>query len=258
LKFDPEAKELDGVKLSVSKFGDSSAMQVGDPVVAIGNPFGLDRTLTTGVVSALQRNIPSLNDFSISDVIQTDAAVNPGNSGGPLLNASGEVIGVNSQISTEGGGFDGIAFAIPSNTVSKVAKELIKNGSIDYAWLGVEGGELTSDLADQLDVKVDSGVYIANVTKGSPADKAGLEGGRRLQDVNSGETVVQGGDIIVKFDGKEVSSMTELGTIVSDHEPGDKVDVEYIRDGKQRSTTVTLGERPSDSSSSSSSDGSGG
>lgn len=249
LKFDPDAKELDGVKLAVAPFGDSGALQVGDPVLAIGNPFGLDRTLTTGVVSALQRNIPSLNDFSISDVIQTDAAVNPGNSGGPLLNGQGEVIGVNSQISTRGGGFDGIAFAVPSSTVEKVANQLIKNGAVDYAWLGVEGGELTPELVEQLDLSVDQGVYLGNVVEGSPAAKAGLEGGRRLQDVQTGETIVEGGDVLLTFDGTKLTSMTQLGSLVDARKPGDEVKVEYIRDGKRDSTTITLGERPTASSS---------
>lgn len=248
LKFDPDAKELDGVELTIAKFGDSEAMRVGDPVLAIGNPFGLDRTLTTGVVSALQRNIPALNDFSISDVIQTDAAVNPGNSGGPLLNAQGEVIGVNSQISTQGGGFDGIAFAVPSSTVERVAGKLIKSGSIDYAWLGVEGGELTPELVEQLDLDVDTGVYLGGVADGGPADKAGLKAGRRLQDLATGETTVDGGDVLLKFDGEELTSMTQLGSLVDKMQPGDKVEVEFLRDGKRKTTTVTLGERPATSS----------
>jgi S1-C subfamily serine protease len=248
LEFDPDAKALDGVELAVATFGDSSKLSVGDPVAAIGNPFGLDRTLTTGVVSALQRNIPALNDFSISDVIQTDAAVNPGNSGGPLFNADGQVIGVNSQISTRGGGFDGIAFAVPSNTVEKVAKQLVKSGSIDYAWLGVQGGELTSDLADQLDVDLDHGVYVGEVTSGGPADKAGLEGGRQLRDVSTGQTVVQGGDILLSFDGEKLTSMSQLSGLVAAKDPGDEVEVEYVRDGKHRKAKITLGERPATSS----------
>lgn len=246
LKFDPDAKELDGVELAVAKFGDSEAAQVGDPVMAIGNPFGLDRTLTTGVVSALQRNIPSLNDFSISDVIQTDAAVNPGNSGGPLLNANGEVIGVNSQISTRGGGFDGIAFAVPSATAKRVSQQLIKSGSIEYAWLGVEGGELTSDLVKQLNLKVKKGVYLGSVIDDSPADKAGLEGGRRLQDLVTGETVVEGGDVLTSFDGVKLTSMTQLSGLVDEKRPGDKVKVDFIRNGKSKTTTITLGKRPAD------------
>src|SRR5690606_6559316 len=134
VKIDPKAKELGG-KLHIAQFGDSGSVQVGDPVLAIGNPFSLDRTLTTGVVSALQREIPSLNDFQISDVIQTDAAVNPGNSGGPLLNMRGQVIGVNSQIQSRSGGFDGIAFAVPSDTVERVVEELIEDGAVSHAWL---------------------------------------------------------------------------------------------------------------------------
>jgi S1-C subfamily serine protease len=253
LKFDPDADELDGVKLSIAEFGDSEAMQVGDPVLAIGNPFGLDRTLTTGVVSALQRNIPALNDFSISNVIQTDAAVNPGNSGGPLLNTQGEVIGVNSQISTQGGGFDGIAFAVPSSTVERVSGKLIKSGSIDYAWLGVEGGELTPELVKQLDLDIDEGVYLGGVADGGPADKAGLEGGRRLQDLATGETTVEGGDVLLKFDGEQLTSMSQLGGLVDRMSPGDEVKIEFLRDGKRKTATVTLGDRPAKSGDDSSS-----
>jgi S1-C subfamily serine protease len=244
IKFDPDAKELEGVELSIAKFGDSTDLQVGDPVVAIGNPFGLDRTLTTGVVSALQRDIPALNDFRIGDVIQTDAAINPGNSGGPLLNSAGEVIGVNSQIQSRSGGFDGVAFAVPSSTVERVAKTLVSDGEVSYAWLGVEGGELTPELVEQLDLgDVTEGVYIANVSEGSPADKAGLEGGRRLQDLATGDTTVEGGDVVLKFDGERVSSMTQLGAIVDAKKPGDKVEVELIRGGDRKTVTVTLGDR---------------
>lgn len=251
LKFDPEAEALEGVELSVAEFGDSEALQVGDPVVAIGNPFGLDRTLTTGVVSALQRNIPALNDFSISDVIQTDAAVNPGNSGGPLLNDDGKVIGVNSQIQSRTGNFAGIAFAVPSSTVERVANQLIEKGEVEYAWLGVEGGELTPDLVEQLDLEPGTtGVYISSVGEGTPADRAGIEGGRRLRDLSTGETTVEGGDVLLRFGGEELTSMTQLSGLVAERKPGDKVQIEYLRDGERKTTTVTLGERPRDAAAS--------
>ncbi|MCW2920838.1 MAG: hypothetical protein JWL76_712 [Thermoleophilia bacterium] len=244
IQIDTKAKELDGVELAAVSYGDSSKLQVGDPVVAIGNPFGLDRTLTTGVVSALQREIPSLTDFQISDVIQTDAAVNPGNSGGPLLDSQGRVIGVNSQIQTRSGGFDGIAFAVPSSRVEAVAKDLIKDGEVHYAWLGVAGGEITPELVKDQDLPVDQGVLLGEVSDGSPADEAGLKGGSEAQGGDD-DAPAEGGDIILSFDGTKLTTMRELADIVDSKDPGDKVKVEYLRDGKRRMTTVTLGERPS-------------
>ena len=246
IKFDPDAPALEGVELATTTFGDSAKLQVGDPVLAIGNPFGLDRTLTTGVVSALQREIPSLTDFQISDVIQTDAAVNPGNSGGPLLNAQGQVIGVNSQIQTRSGGFQGIAFAVPSSRVQAVATDLIEDGKVEYAWLGVAGGEITPELVKEQDLPVDEGVLLGEVTKGSPADKAGLRGGREVRSLGSDEVTIEGGDIVLEFDGKRLESMREMADIVDTKKPGDKVKVVYLRDGDRKTTTVTLGERPSE------------
>lgn len=248
IKVDPDAKELDGVELAVAEFGDSAKLQVGDPVIAIGNPFGLDRTLTTGVVSALQREIPSLTDFQISDVIQTDAAVNPGNSGGPLLDGQGRVIGVNSQIQTPNGngGFVGIAFAVPSSRVQAVAKDLIADGEVRYAWLGVAGGEITPELVEEQDLPVDKGVLLGEVTEGSPADKAGLRGGREVRLLGSDDAQIEGGDIILEFDGKQLTTMRELADIVDSKEPGDKVKVVYLRGDDRKTATVTLGERPSE------------
>ena len=246
IKIDTEAKELDGVELTTVSYGDSAQLQVGDPVLAIGNPFGLDRTLTTGVVSALQREIPSLTDFQISDVIQTDAAVNPGNSGGPLLDSQGRVIGVNSQIQTRSGGFDGIAFAVPSSRVEAVAKDLIKDGEVHYAWLGVAGGEITRELVKEQDLPVDRGVLLGEVSDDSPADKAGLRGGEETRSSDGDDSQITGGDIILTFDGTKLTTMRQLADIVDSKEPGDKVKVEYLRDGKRDTTTVTLGERPSE------------
>lgn len=245
IKVDPDSRALRGLDLKPVPFGDSSRLQVGDPVLAIGNPFGLDRTLTTGVVSALQREIPALNEgFEITDVIQTDAAVNPGNSGGPLLDAQGRVIGVNSQIQSRTGSFAGIAFAVPSGTVQDVADELIREGKVEYAWLGVAGRDVTPQVAEELDLPVDEGVLIGTVTPGSPADKAGLEGSREVRDLGSGETSIEGGDVMLRFGGEQLESMRELADLVADRDPGDKVEVEYVHDGKRRTATVTLGERP--------------
>ena len=244
IKIDPQSKDITGGLRTVG-FGDSGKLQVGDPVIAIGNPFGLDRTLTTGVVSALQREIPALNEFAIDNVIQTDAAVNPGNSGGPLLNERGEVIGVNSQIQSKSGGFDGIAFAVPSSTVQGVVKQLIDKGSVQYAYLGVAGGELTEEMAKELDLSVTKGVLIGEVTKGSPADKAGLVGSDG-DSVVDGQSTPRGGDVILTFDGKDVTTMREVASIVDGKEPGDTVDITLLRKGKRVDVTVTLGARPTE------------
>ncbi|MEO6867138.1 MAG: trypsin-like peptidase domain-containing protein, partial [Gaiellales bacterium] len=236
-----DTSKLKGLKggLTTVPFGDSSKLHIGDPVLAIGNPFNLDRTLTTGVVSALQRNIPALNNFSISNVIQTDAAVNPGNSGGPLLNMQGQVVGVNSQIESKSGGNDGIAFAIPSSTVARIAKELIKNGSVQYAWLGVEGGQLTDSLRSQLKLSPNQqGVVVSAVTAASPAARAGILGAPNNN--------VPGGDVIVSFNGVKLTQMQQLGDLVNDRKPNETVKVVVLRDGKDKTLTVKLAQRPDD------------
>ncbi|MBC7461485.1 MAG: trypsin-like peptidase domain-containing protein [Thermoleophilia bacterium] len=244
IKIDPTAKELSG-PLTTVDFANSEAVKVGDPVVAIGNPFSLDRTLTTGVVSALQRDIPSLNDYKISDVIQTDAAVNPGNSGGPLLNMRGDVIGINSQIQSKTGSFAGIAFAVPSNKAKEIADKLIKNGSVKHAWFGISGQDLTADIADHLKSKVTKGIVVASVSDGSPAAKAGLASATGETDA---DPTPGNADIITRFDGKEVTSMRDLADTVDGKSPGDKVDIEFLHDGKVHKAVVTLGDRPDTSS----------
>jgi S1-C subfamily serine protease len=256
IKIDPDAKELSG-PLTTVDFGDSDAVKVGDPVVAIGNPYSLDRTLTTGVVCALQRDIPSLNDYKISDVIQTDAAVNPGNSGGPLLNTAGQVIGINSQIQSKTGSFAGIAFAVPAKTAKSIADKLIADGSVKHAWFGISGQDLTSDIATKLDLKTSKGIVVASVSKGSPAADAGLTGaGSKTVEVD-GEDVPVGGDIITSFDGKDVTSMRALADTVDGKKPGDKVDIEFEHDGKSQKAVVTLGDRPDTSSTATASSGDG-
>jgi S1-C subfamily serine protease len=226
--------------------GDSSKVHVGDPVVAIGNPFGLDRTVTAGIVSALQRQIQAPNGFSISHVIQTDAAINPGNSGGPLIDSSGQVIGINSQIQTGGSGDGnvGIGFAVPINTAREVVEQIEKNGKVEHAFIGITGGNITPALAKALKLPVEQGVLVNEVVKGSPADKAGLEGGDTEATIE-GAQVNLGGDIISEVNGNKVSSMEEVIDEVNSAHPGDKMELTVIRGADEtKHLTVTLGVRP--------------
>ena len=225
--------------------GNSDALQVGDPVVAIGNPFGLDRTATSGIVSALQRLITAPNQFTIDHVIQTDAPINHGNSGGPLINSRGQVIGVNTQIETgdTATGNVGIGFAVPANTVKDVVAQILRTGRVDHAYLGISGQALTKDVADTYNLPVDAGVLVDSVTNDSGADKAGLKGGKR-QVVVAGQTFVLGGDIIVSYDGKPISSIEELRDAIAGQKPGDKVKLVIYRGANKTSVTVTLGRQP--------------
>ena len=235
----------DGLDLHPLELGSSKDVHVGDPTIAIGNPFGLDRTLTTGVVSALQREIKAPNNFTIDHVIQTDAAINPGNSGGPLLDALGRVIGVNSQIETGGSGNGniGIGFAIPIDTVKQEIGDLETKGHVEHAFLGITSQTIDASLAG-LNLPVRRGALVQTVNSGSPADKAGIRGGDISADVN-GSQVQLGGDIIVSVDNKPVGSADELATLIGAHKPGDAVTVGVLRDGKKKSFKVTLGNRPS-------------
>jgi S1-C subfamily serine protease len=223
--------------------GDSAEAQVGDPVVAIGNPFGLDRTVTTGIVSALQRQIQAPNGFSISDVIQTDAAINPGNSGGPLIDGAGRVIGINSQIESQSGGNVGIGFAVPIQTAIDVVSQLEDGGEVHRAYLGITGGDITPDVAQALNLPVQEGVLVEQVLNGGPADDAGVEGATGQATVG-GQTVPIGGDIITKVDGNEVTGMDDVISAVNEHKPGDELTLTVSRDGQQQDLTVKLGDRP--------------
>lgn len=239
LKVDAPQKELHPLRL-----GRSSEAEVGDPVVAIGNPFGLDRTVTSGIVSALQRQIRAPNGFSISNVIQTDAAINPGNSGGPLINADGEVIGINAQIQTGGGGGNvGIGFAIPIDTVRRELRQLIEEGKVKHAYLGINGGTVTPRLARALNLPVKRGVIVQSVAEDGPADKAGIKGGGTAATIE-GVEVSLGGDIIVEANGKRITDMDQIIEMVNEAEPGDTMRLKLIRDGRERTATVTLGDRP--------------
>jgi len=237
-----------GVDLKPLTLGDSSKVQVGDAVVAIGNPFGLDRTVTTGIVSALQRQLEAPNGFSISNVIQTDAAINPGNSGGPLLDSFGRVVGINSQIATGGGGGSvGIGFAVPINTVKKISDQLKDKGKVDHAFLGVTGVSITKSMSDNLNLPTDEGVLVQQST--GPAKKAGIKGGDTQVSIG-GADILLGGDVITKIDGKQVKSMEDVIRVVDSKEPGDQVTVSLLRGKDERSAKVTLGTRPANANSS--------
>jgi S1-C subfamily serine protease len=224
--------------------GDSGSVKVGDPVVAIGNPFGLDRTVTAGIVSALQREISSPNGFTINDVIQTDAPINPGNSGGPLLDAAGRVIGVNSQIEASGGnGNVGIGFAVPIDTTREVAQQLIEDGEVQHAYLGVSGTDVTPEIADVLNLDSDQGAVVQSVVPDSPADDAGIEAGDADATIG-GQPVRAGGDVITAVDGDSVSDMSDVIAAVNSKQPGDELELTLLRGGNERTVTVTLGDRP--------------
>ena len=221
--------------------GDSSKTQVGDPVIAIGNPFGYSRTVTTGIVSGLQRKIEAPNGFTIPDVIQTDASINPGNSGGPLLDANGRVIGINSQIATGGGqGSVGIGFAVPVNTAKELLPDLKAGETIERAYLGVEMQDVTEQVADDLKLAADSGALVVRVTDGSPAAKAGLRGSRTD---DAGE-VTGPGDLIVAVDGTPVSNSAEVAAAIAKKRPGEKSEVTYYRGDSEKTVMVELAKRP--------------
>ena len=233
--------------LTPLELGDSGDVRVGDPVVAIGNPFGLARTATAGIVSAVQeRTITAPNGYPIDHVIQTDAPINSGNSGGPLLNAQAQVIGVNSQIAPASGssGNVGIGFAVPSNTVKEVVAQLVATGEVDRAYLGISGSTVTEELARVLKLPVDAGVLVERVGAGTAAKRAGLRGGTSST-VVAGESYMPGGDLIVAIAGRRVSSLEELRDALADHKPGQKVALEIYRGNTQRTVDVTLGRQPS-------------
>jgi S1-C subfamily serine protease len=229
--------------------GDSDTVSVGDEVVAIGNPFGLDRTVTAGIVSALQRPIQAPNGYTIDHVIQTDAALNHGNSGGPLLNAEGQVIGVNSQIqSGSSDGNVGIGFAVPVNTIKTVVAQLIRTGKIEHAFLGIGARAIAPDVARVFRLPVTKGLLVQTVEPGSGAAKAGLKAGT-TQVVLAGESYVLGGDVIVAADGVPVGSLARLRDLVAAKKPGNTMKLEIYRGNKKLTLEVKLGRQPSSPSS---------
>jgi S1-C subfamily serine protease len=239
LKVDAEQRALTPLQL-----GDSDAVQVGDDVLAIGNPFGLARTATAGIVSALHREISSPSGFTIDKVIQTDAQINQGNSGGPLLDAEGRVIGVNTQIATAGSeGNVGIGFAVPVNTVKEVVGELLETGRVEHPYLGVTMQTIDESLAKTFRLPVEKGVLIAEVRPGSPADEAGMRGGNTPV-VVEGQSYMLGGDVVTHVNGEAVDSADEVQEIVASKEPGDALDMEVRRGDDTTTLKVTLGRRP--------------
>jgi putative serine protease PepD len=236
--------KVDGAPQSILhplQFGNSNAVQVGDTAIAIGSPFGLEETVTSGIVSALHRQMEAPNNFTINDSIQTDAAINHGNSGGPLLNINGDVIGVNSQIRSDSGGSDGVGFAIPSNTVKSIADTLIGNGKVEHAYLGVSVQQISGSVADQLNLV--AGVEVATVKSGTPAAKAGLKGSNGKKTVD-GQQYPTGGDVITAIDGQKVTSSEDVQQTIDAHQPGDTVKITYWRDGDSHTVSVKLATRP--------------
>jgi S1-C subfamily serine protease len=241
LKVDTSSSALTPLRL-----GNSDAVQVGDSVVAIGNPFGLSRTVTAGIVSAIQRQITAPNRYAIDHVIQTDAPINRGNSGGPLISARGEVIGVNSQIETGGvsEGNVGVGFSIPSNTVKSVAAQLIKSGKVEHAAIGIFAQDITPDVAKEFRLPVTNGVIVELVQPGSGAAKAGIKAGTTEVTV-AGESYTLGGDIIVEANGMPVRDLAGLRDVIAGLKPGDTITLKVYRGDAQQTIEVKLGRQSS-------------
>jgi S1-C subfamily serine protease len=238
LKVDPK-----GRKLAALPLGDSSALLVGQKVLAIGNPFGFQSTLTTGVVSALGRTVQTGQTTFIDEAIQTDAAINRGNSGGPLINTRGEAIGINTAIYTPSGTTAGIGFAIPINTAKLIAHDLMTEGRVRRAFLGVETRALTGWLADALELPMKEGLLVEEVTRAGPADRAGLRGGDREAFAGMRRIKI-GGDVIVEIEGQKVTGPLEMNLVLNRERPGDTIKLKIYRGGRQQDLKVTLGERP--------------
>jgi S1-C subfamily serine protease len=238
LKIDPE-----GLNLRPLPLGDSVHVEVGEPVAAIGSPFGERQSLSVGVISAVDRSIESLTSFRISGAIQTDAAINPGNSGGPLVDAKGRVIGINQQIKTTSGGGEGVGFAVPIDAVKRSLGMLRDDGVAHYAYLGVSSVQVYPQLVDRFHLDVDKGAWVQEVNAGGPAERAGIHGG-------GGEVTFQaqsfrpGGDVITKVAGKPVEDSAQLADVIAGFKPGDTVPLEVHRNGDTREIRVKLGERP--------------
>ena len=239
LKIDPKGLDLKPLPL-----GQSVGVEVGEPVAAMGSPFGEEQSLSVGVVSAIGRTIDSLTDFKISGAIQTDAAINPGNSGGPLVDANGQVIGVNQQIRTTSGGGEGVGFAVPIDMVKRSIEQLRENGEAEYAYVGVSSQLVYPQLADKFNLPVKRGAWLQDVTPGGPAAKAGLRGGAAREVEFQSTSVKVGGDIVVEIDGQAVEDPDDLAEAVARFRPGDEVKFEYYRGDEKRTAKVTLGERP--------------
>jgi S1-C subfamily serine protease len=238
LRIDPA-----GLRLRPLPLGESAGVEVGEPVAAIGSPFGEAQSLSVGVVSAIDRSIESLTNFRISGAIQTDAAINPGNSGGPLVDGEGRVIGVNQQIKSTSGGGEGVGFAVPIDAVKRSLDMLREDGEADYAYLGVSSVELYPQLVEKFDLDVEKGAWVQEVSPGGPADRAGLRGGGSPVEFQA-QSYRPGGDVITKVDGKAVEDSAQLADLIADYKPGEEVPLEIHRGSDVREVDVRLGERP--------------
>ena len=236
--------EPSGLELTPLQLGRSSGLQVGEPVAAIGSPFGEEQSLSVGVVSALDRNIQSLTRFGIGDAIQTDAAINPGNSGGPLLDAHGRVIGINAQIKSQSGSGEGVGFAVPVDAVRRSLAELREDGRVEYGYLGVQSLILCPQLARRLGIDADAGALVQGVEPDSPAEDEGLDPGDDTIDFQGQPDIPSDGDVIVAVDGDPLTRTQDLSDVIGGHQEGDKVVLTVVRDGERRRVSITLGRRP--------------
>ena len=233
-------------EVSPLPLGNMQELAVGQTVVAIGNPFGLDGTLTKGVISALGRTIPALTPFSIPEAIQTDAAINPGNSGGPLLDLHGHVIGINAQIETDGQSQSnsGVGFAIPVNIVNQVVPELISEGKYEWSWLGVRGSDVNPSLVEAMSLPYATGAYLVEVTPGGPAEQAGIRGADKQVLVN-GRSLEVGGDVVIAIDGKVIGTFNDLLVYIAlETRPGQEVTLTIVRNGRENDLNLLVGSRP--------------
>lgn len=238
LKIKAPGKKLTGIPM-----GDSSQLEVGQKVLAIGNPFGLGQTLTTGIISSLARSIRSESGILINDVIQTDAAINPGNSGGPLLDSNGKIIGINSAIISPTGASVGIGFAVPINTAKRILPELISKGRVSYPWIGASVFPLIPEFSNYLGLIAERGAMIMEIVPNGPADKAGLRGGNRQVRVGN-SLIIIGGDVITELNSEKVNSSDDLIRRIRDHRPGDNIKLKILRDGRFLRINVILGKKP--------------
>ncbi len=238
LKVDP-----DGLELHPLALGDDRDIAVGEPVAAIGSPFGEPSSLSVGVVSATDRSVKSLTQFQIEGAIQTDASINPGNSGGPLLDGEAQVLGINQQIETSSGANDGVGFAVPISAIKRSVAQLEDDGGAEYAYIGVSSQALYPQLAEKLGLDTTFGGLLAEVVPGGPAEKAGLEGGDKKLSFQAGEYRT-GGDVILQIDGHDVVQPDDLARLISSRAPGEKVTLTVLHDGKKENVEITLGKRP--------------
>ena len=233
----------DGLDLHPLQLGDDRNLHVGQPVAAIGNPFGEQQSLSVGVVSATDRSVQSLTQFEISGAIQTDASINPGNSGGPLLDAGARVIGINQQIETNSGANDGVGFAVPISAVKRSIAQLREDGEAEYAYIGVSSQPLYPQLARKLGIDATFGGLVSEVVAGGPAEEAGIEGGDEKVRFQAAQYLA-GGDVILQVDGNDIVTPDDLAEIISAHQPGDEVKVTILRDNERKEIELKLGKRP--------------